>query len=126
MSLQVFGLITKPLVRFLLPSSDELNRMVSADPLTPNSFTVPLLGECQDSVAELFSGNGQVSEGGQGIGRPSSLRMLLTRPTRTVHYYWRKFDDAFMRPVFGGRGFVPFIPGSPTEQSVHLPGEAKN
>ncbi|XP_042037270.1 sodium/hydrogen exchanger 1-like [Salvia splendens] len=122
----VFGLITKPLVRFLLPSSEELNRMVSADPLTPNSFTVPLLGECQDSVAELFSSNGQVSDGGQGIGRPSSLRMLLTRPTRTVHYYWRKFDDAFMRPVFGGRGFVPFIPGSPTEQSMHLPGEAKN
>ncbi|KAG6435489.1 hypothetical protein SASPL_100363 [Salvia splendens] len=122
----VFGLITKPLVRFLLPSSEGLSRMVSADPLTPNSFTVPLLGECQDSVAELFSGNGQVSEGGQGIARPSSLRMLLTRPTRTVHYYWRKFDDAFMRPVFGGRGFVPYIPGSPTEQSMHLPGEAKN
>ncbi|KAL6538734.1 hypothetical protein OROGR_012722 [Orobanche gracilis] len=55
----VFGLITKPFVRFLLPSSKELNRMVSAEPRTPNSFTVPLLGECQDSVDELFSGNGQ-------------------------------------------------------------------
>ncbi|KAL5720496.1 Sodium/hydrogen exchanger 2 [Ranunculus cassubicifolius] len=33
----------------------------------------------------------------------------------------RKFDNVFMRPMFGGRGFVPFIPGSPTEQSVHLP-----
>lgn len=100
-----------------MPPSKELSRMVSADPLTPTSFTVPLLGEVQDSVAELFSGNGQMSEGGS-IGRPSSLRMLLTRPTRTVHYYWRKFDDAFMRPVFGGRGFVPYVPGSPTEQSV--------
>lgn len=34
-------------------------------------------------------------------------------PTTTVHYFWRKFDDKFMRPVFGGRGFVPVAPGSP-------------
>jgi len=33
-------------------------------------------------------------------------------PTTTVHYFWRKFDDKFMRPVFGGRGFVPVVPGS--------------
>jgi sodium/hydrogen exchanger 8 len=33
------------------------------------------------------------------------------------HHYWRKFDDGFMRPVFGGRGFVP---GSPTESSIPL------
>ncbi|KAH6808779.1 sodium hydrogen exchanger 2 [Perilla frutescens var. frutescens] len=124
----VFGLMTKPLVRFLMPASKDLSRMVSADPLTPNSFTVPLLGEGQDSVAELFSVNGQASEGGQNIGRPSSLRMLLTRPTRTVHYYWRKFDNAFMRPVFGGRGFVPYVPSSPTEQSQQHPwqGEVKH
>ncbi|KAH6756171.1 sodium hydrogen exchanger 2 [Perilla frutescens var. hirtella] len=124
----VFGLMTKPLVRFLMPASKDLSRMVSADPLTPNSFTVPLLGEGQDSVAELFSVNGQASEGGQNIGRPSSLRMLLTRPTRTVHYYWRKFDNAFMRPVFGGRGFVPYVPSSPTEQSQQQPwqGEVKH
>jgi hypothetical protein len=31
---------------------------------------------------------------------------------------WRKFDDRFMRPVFGGRGFVPFVPGSPVERST--------
>ncbi|KAI3459307.1 hypothetical protein Pfo_015970 [Paulownia fortunei] len=126
----VFGLITKPLVRFLMPSSKQLNRMISSEPGTPKSFTVPLLGESQDSEAELFLGNGLASEaheGGQTVVRPSSLRMLLTTPTRTVHYYWRKFDDAFMRPVFGGRGFVPYIPGSPTEQSVHdWQGEAKH
>ncbi|KAI3469449.1 hypothetical protein Pfo_026112 [Paulownia fortunei] len=126
----VFGLMTKPLVRLLMPSSKQLNRMISSEPVTPNSIIVPLLGEGQDSVAELFSENGPASEareGGQGVARPSSLRMLLRTPTRTVHYYWRKFDDAFMRPVFGGRGFVPYVPGSPTEQSVHhWPGEAKH
>ncbi|GFQ08396.1 sodium/hydrogen exchanger 2 [Phtheirospermum japonicum] len=126
----VFGILTKPLVRFLMPSPKQLNRMISSDSVTPNSFTVPLLGETQDSVAELFSGNGMASEGdGRSVIRPNSLRMLLTKPTHTVHYYWRKFDDAFMRPMFGGRGFVPYVPGSPTEQSLHQhqwQGEAKH
>jgi len=38
-----------------------------------------------------------------------SLRLLWTTPTYTVHRLWRKFDDTFMRPVFGGRGFVPYV-----------------
>lgn len=127
----VCGLITKPLVRFLMPSSKELNRSISSEPVTPKSFTVPLLAS-QDSDAELFSGHEQAPDANgnvQPVVRPSSLRMLLTTPTRTVHYYWRKFDNAFMRPVFGGRGFVPYVPGSPTEQSVHQqqwPAEPKN
>lgn len=54
--------------------------------------------------------------GGDKIPRPSSLRLLLTTPTHTVHRLWRKFDDTFMRPVFGGRGFVPQVPSSPPEQ----------
>nr|AFQ00709.1 sodium/hydrogen exchanger 1 [Ipomoea batatas] len=100
----VFGLITKPLIRILLPSPKHLSRMVSSEPVTPKSFTVPLL----DSEVDL---DGHVPP------RPNSLRMLLTTPSHTIHYYWRKFDDAFMRPVFGGRGFVPYVPGSPTEQN---------
>ncbi|KAL6548453.1 monovalent cation:H+ antiporter, CPA1 (nhx1) [Orobanche gracilis] len=130
----VFGLLTKPLVRFLRPSTKSVDLRISPEPLTPNSFTVPLLGEGQDSVSELFSGNGtgmdsEHHEDGQAVARPSSLRMLLTKPTKTVHYYWRKFDNAFMRPVFGGRGFVQYVPGSPTEQSLHQhqrQGEAKH
>ncbi|CAI9771036.1 unnamed protein product [Fraxinus pennsylvanica] len=120
----VFGLITKPLVRFLLPSSKQLIRMISSEPITPHSITLPLLGgEQEDSLTDLYGQSithGQTSEAsgvGQNIPRPNSLRMLLS--SRTVHYYWRKFDNAFMRPVFGGRGFVPFVPGSPTERSVH-------
>ncbi|KAL7132186.1 hypothetical protein ABFS83_12G055200 [Erythranthe nasuta] len=117
----VFGLITKPLVRLLMPSSKQLYRSFSSEPVTPNSFNVPLLGESRDSEGELFDDNGHLQARGEchNTVRPSSLRMLLTTPTRTVHYYWRKFDDSFMRPVFGGRGFVPYVPGSPTEQSVH-------
>ncbi|XP_052188788.1 sodium/hydrogen exchanger 2-like [Diospyros lotus] len=103
----VFGLLTKPLVRFLLPSPKNLTRMLSSEPTTPKSFVMPLLS----------NGESEADLPGHHIARPTSLRMLLSTPTRTVHYYWRKFDNAFMRPVFGGRGFVAYVPGSPTEQS---------
>nr|ADD70241.1 Na/H antiporter [Bruguiera gymnorhiza] len=105
----VFGLLTKPLIRLLLPHTKQKPKGI-LDPTSPKSNTVPLLGEGQDSLDDI---------GGQDGLRPNSLRALLTTPTHTVHYYWRKFDNAFMRPVFGGRGFVPFVPGSPTERSVH-------
>ena len=106
---QVFGLMTKPLIRLLLPHTPhpkELNIVIATDPSTPKSATVPLLGSAQDSEVDIDS-----------IHRPSSIRALLRTPTHTVHRLWRKFDDAFMRPVFGGRGFVPVEPGSPTERN---------
>lgn len=105
----LFGLMTKPLIRLLLPNAKHTS-MVFSDPSTPKSVTFPLLGGGQDSEMDLTIPD---------TGRPSSLRALWTTPAHTVHYYWRKFDDAFMRPVFGGRGFVPFVPGSPTERSAH-------
>ncbi|XP_009364578.2 sodium/hydrogen exchanger 2 [Pyrus x bretschneideri] len=108
----VFGLMTKPLIRFLLPhSSKQTTSMLSSEPTTPKSIIIPLLG--QDSVDDLA---------GHDIRRPASIRDLLTTPfnRHTVHRYWRKFDNAFMRPVFGGRGFVPFVPGSPTERSNNV------
>ncbi|KAF5441880.1 hypothetical protein F2P56_037165 [Juglans regia] len=104
----VFGLLTKPLIRFLLPHPRHTASKVQSDSSTPKSVTVPFLGEGQDSELDLPE-----------ITRPSSIRALLATPTHTVHQYWRKFDDAFMRPVFGGRGFVPFVPGSPTERSFN-------
>ncbi|XP_076943913.1 sodium/hydrogen exchanger 1-like [Bidens hawaiensis] len=120
-STMVFGLITQPLVRLLLPAPKNLNRAISSEPTSPKSFVVPLLGNGQDSEIDF----------GQHIPRPTSLRMLLSTPTHTVHHYWRKFDNAFMRPVFGGRGFVPFVPGSPSDQSrfqsqQHLVNEGTN
>ncbi|KAL5566979.1 hypothetical protein UlMin_030143 [Ulmus minor] len=103
----VFGLMTKPLIRWLLPNQKNTISMTISDPATPKSLLTPFLSG-QDSEADL---------GGHDVPpRPNSLRALLTTPTHTVHRYWRKFDDAFMRPVFGGRGFVPFVPGSPTER----------
>ncbi|KAG6700320.1 hypothetical protein I3843_08G102700 [Carya illinoinensis] len=110
---RVFGLLTKPLTRFLLPQSKHTVSKVQSNPSTPKSVTVPFLGEGQDSEFDLPE-----------ITWPSSIRALLDTPTHTVHRYLRKFDDAFMHPVFGGRGFVPFVPGSPTEQGSLFSGLA--
>ncbi|XP_039043842.1 sodium/hydrogen exchanger 2-like [Hibiscus syriacus] len=101
----VFGLLTKPLIRFLIPHPKVTTSMRSGQS-SPKSATTPFLGDSFDDSPK----------GGQ---RPSSIRALLTTPTHTVHHYWRKFDNAFMRPMFGGRGFVPFVPGSPTKRSEH-------
>ncbi|KAK9671832.1 hypothetical protein RND81_12G057400 [Saponaria officinalis] len=103
----VFGMMTKPLIGLLLPTE---NRTVDQfDPSCP-MLSVPLLGYGHVSEAALRS---------QILGTPSSFRMFLATSTHTIHHYWRKFDDAFMRPVFGGRGFVPFVPGSPTGEIPH-------
>ncbi|CAL5415169.1 unnamed protein product [Camellia sinensis] len=104
---KVFGLLTKPLVRLLLPPK-RLCSTVSSDLGTPKSSTMPLLEGRQDSEVDLD---------GTGIPRPNSLRLFLSTPTHTIHRLWRKFDDTFMRPVFGGRGFVPYVPCSPTERN---------
>ncbi|XP_044480396.1 sodium/hydrogen exchanger 2-like isoform X2 [Mangifera indica] len=106
----VFGLLTKPLIILLLPHPKHTNSLLS-DSSSPKSTVVPLLGGQQDSSYTEF--------GSSDFIRPGGIRALLTTPAHTVHYYWRKFDNHFMRPVFGGRGFVAYVPGSPTEGSVH-------
>jgi hypothetical protein len=36
-----------------------------------------------------------------------SLSRMNERPVFTMHFYWRKFDDAYMRPIFGGPVSTP-------------------
>lgn len=92
-STMVFGMLTKPLLKVLLTSS--VNPGGSS--LPEASVGSPLIGnEEQESES-----NKRSSE----VRPASNMQMLLTAPTYMVHYYWRKFDDAFMRRVFGGRGF---------------------
>ncbi|CAL9203173.1 unnamed protein product, partial [Musa hybrid cultivar] len=101
------GLMTKPLLHFFLPpSTRHLTMSLSLDPSSQESFLSLLLSNGQAIEVEAEN----------SVPRPTSLRMLLTTPSRSVHHYWRMFDDAFMRPVFGGRGFVPLVTGSPTER----------
>ncbi|ONH93796.1 hypothetical protein PRUPE_8G253100 [Prunus persica] len=107
----VCGLLTKPLVRWLLPQHKHSGSIMSSELLSSEmSLAMPLLTNGDDPKWDMA---------GDRIPRRTVLRMLLMTPVRSVHYYWRMFDDSFMRPVFGGRGFVPFAPGSPNEDIVH-------
>ncbi|XP_052155896.1 sodium/hydrogen exchanger 1-like [Oryza glaberrima] len=102
-STMVFGFFTKPLLNLLIPPRPD----IAAD-LSSQSIIDPLLGSLLGSDFD--------------VGQPSpqnNLQLLLTIQTRSIHRVWRKFDDRFMRPMFGGRGFVPFVPGSPVERSIH-------
>lgn len=89
-----------------MPTSSNTTSIVSCDTGSPKFVTVPLLRTQLESEQDMDS---------QETLKPSSLRSLLATPTRSVHRFWRRFDDTFMRPMFGGRGFVPVHPGSPME-----------
>ncbi|KAI3805949.1 hypothetical protein L1987_21837 [Smallanthus sonchifolius] len=101
----VFGLLTKPIIKRLL------TRPSQTEPSSPTSSMTPLLGNGHDDDPE--SGNH-----GTLTTKPS-LKMLFNSPTTTVHYYWRKFDDGVMRPVFGGRGFVSNATGTRDMDVIH-------
>ncbi|XP_030534750.1 sodium/hydrogen exchanger 1-like [Rhodamnia argentea] len=97
----VFGSITKPLIEALL--------LRHSRPMLSDATDDPSL----EDLRFLFIENGDPSEQ-RSDQRKRSWRLLMTNPGISIHYLWRKFDDKFMRPVFGGRGFAPFVPGSPT------------
>lgn len=114
-------MLTKPLIHWLLPPHLRSYISDTSDPPSPkdlnfiNDFNVPLLLDSnQRGNSGFFSGI---------VSRHSSLGMLLAAPTSYIHDLWRSFDDSYMRPVFGGRGFVPYIPGSLTiaEEDEHHP-----
>lgn len=100
----VFGSITKPLIGAVL--------LRHAKPTVSDATDIASL----EDLRLLFLENGDPSDGGNNQPSPkaSNLRLLMRYPTSTAHYFWRKFDDKYMRPMFGGRGFVPYVPGSPT------------
>nr|CAB3467927.1 unnamed protein product [Digitaria exilis] len=90
----VFGFLTRPLISAMLPRhSRASSRGHSTGTNSPkDDFTLPFFSTDEDA-----SGSGIVLEQAK-----RSISMLLERPVHTVHIYWRKFDDKFMRPIFGG------------------------
>nr|ABC46405.1 Na+/H+ antiporter Nhx1 [Karelinia caspia] len=106
----VFGLLTKPIIRKLLPHSEE------TEPLSPNSSRLPLLGNGYDHD---HNHNHDTEKVNRASLTTSSLKMLLNSPSNTIHHYWRKFDDVVMRPVFGGRGFVSYATGTRDMDVIH-------
>ncbi|KAF8657503.1 hypothetical protein HU200_060065 [Digitaria exilis] len=90
----VFGFLTRPLISAMLPRHSRApSRGHSTGTNSPkDDFTLPFFSTDEDA-----SGSGIVLEQAK-----RSISMLLERPVHTVHIYWRKFDDKFMRPIFGG------------------------
>ncbi|KAE9458302.1 hypothetical protein C3L33_09786, partial [Rhododendron williamsianum] len=85
---QVFGMLTKPLINCLLPRHPHDSILHREPTSAKEDLTLPLL-----SFDESTSTN---------IARAKeSFSMLMESPVYTIHYYWRKFDDCYMRPIFG-------------------------
>ncbi|KAK9151439.1 hypothetical protein Syun_009748 [Stephania yunnanensis] len=73
----VFGYLTKPLITFLLPHHTANTSPNTSEPGSQKQLYTPLHAN-------------------------NSFTMLLERPVYTIHNLWKKFDDTYMRPVFGG------------------------
>ncbi|KAI3755905.1 hypothetical protein L1987_55714 [Smallanthus sonchifolius] len=88
---QVFGFLTKPLVNHLLPATNSITK--NRKPREPGSpkedMTLPLLS-LEESASENLS------------RAKENVSMLMDWPVYTIHSYWRRFDQTYMRPIFGG------------------------
>ncbi|KAG1327299.1 Sodium/hydrogen exchanger 4 [Cocos nucifera] len=82
----VFGCLTKPLIGILLPRRARENYQPDD---TNDDVNLPLIS-LEGSAATAI------------LQAKNSLSLLLERPVHTIHAYWRRFDDTYMRPVFGG------------------------
>ncbi|KAL0362889.1 UNVERIFIED_CONTAM: Sodium/hydrogen exchanger 4 [Sesamum calycinum] len=84
----VFGFLTKPLVNYLLPPghTSNIDRIRS---ITKEDMMLPLLSFEESAATNLLRAK-------------DGLSMLMERPVYTIHSFWRRFDDAYMRPIFGG------------------------
>ncbi|KAL9235070.1 hypothetical protein vseg_009866 [Gypsophila vaccaria] len=103
----VFGTATKPLINAIMGgpvrSISDLTDIPSLEYLH-----IPFLGNGGPDEQDNNNNNGDPEYRQRGIS------LIVKYPTSAAHHIWRKFDDKFMRPVFGGRGFVPYEPASPT------------
>jgi sodium/hydrogen exchanger 8 len=107
--MQVFGSLSPPLIAWLYPPHHRV--LHSEDSLSPKAslgadFHIPLLNDIEQERENGTNGEVGISRILDRLPRPQSIGMLLTAPRSTIHHVWRQFDDACMRPTFGGRGFV--------------------
>ncbi|XP_074310868.1 sodium/hydrogen exchanger 4 [Silene latifolia] len=80
----VFGFLTKPLILYLVPHTPPQESKTPKEDLT-----LPMLSMDESASTNLSRAK-------------DSLALLMERPIHIIHSYWRKFDDAYMRPTFGG------------------------
>lgn len=86
---QVFGFLTKPLINYLLPHSATNNISRRESKTLKEDMNLPLLSFEESATTNINRAK-------------DNLSMLMERPVHTIHYYWRRFDNAYMRPIFGG------------------------
>jgi hypothetical protein len=93
---QVFGFLTRPLISAMLPHHRQGEEATRGGHSTGSNSP-------KDDFILPFLSDEEASGSGSGfIQAKKSISMLLERPVHTVHIHWRKFDDRFMRPIFGG------------------------
>lgn len=86
--LQVFGFLTKPLIHYLLPHGGGGN--LDREPtISKEDMRLPLLSFDESAATNLERAR-------------DGLTMLMDRPVYTIHSFWRRFDNTYMKPVFGG------------------------
>ncbi|KAI4307932.1 hypothetical protein L6164_031056 [Bauhinia variegata] len=86
----VFGFFTKPLISYLLfhqATRRNISREESGPPI--EDLNLPLLSLEKSAAVNLSRAK-------------QSFSMFMESPIYTIHHYWRRFDDAYMRPIFGG------------------------
>ncbi|KAK9691857.1 hypothetical protein RND81_09G224600 [Saponaria officinalis] len=101
----VFGTATKPLIKAILQGP--MRGFSDATDIPSLDYLV--LPSTENG--ETYSNENGDDDDDQ---RTRGLSSLVKYPSSAVHHIWRRFDDELMRPVFGGRGFVPYEPASPT------------
>ncbi|EYU40526.1 hypothetical protein MIMGU_mgv1a021866mg [Erythranthe guttata] len=109
-----FGSLTTYLIRLTLPLSDFENNTHSSEPRSPSSSTINILPFLSNYTIQDLEEDDRISS--RNISR---LVLFLCSPYNSVHYYWRKLDNAFMRRVFGGRGFTVHFTSSTEETLDH-------
>ncbi|KAH9615400.1 hypothetical protein KSS87_019881 [Heliosperma pusillum] len=100
----VFGTATKPLIKAIM-----------GGPVRAYSDATDIPSLEYLDIPFLENGGPTENDNDDDPEHPRrGISLIVKYPTSAAHHIWRKFDDKFMRPVFGGRGFVPYEPASPT------------
>lgn len=82
-------MLTKPLINCLLPRHPHDSILHREPTSAQEDLTLPLLSFDESTATNIARAK-------------ESFSMLMESPVYTIHYYWRKFDDCYMRPIFGG------------------------
>ncbi|KAG7957774.1 hypothetical protein I3843_11G192400 [Carya illinoinensis] len=81
--------LTKPLISYLIPHHETIKIGDRESSSPREDLNMPLISLEGSAASDITRAK-------------DSLSMLIERPVCTIHFYWRKFDDACMRPIFGG------------------------